>query len=139
MTLPGLLVTVLTTAIAAPAGQTMMMDAGSHLPNNCDRVPAALKQAGVKNIDYMVATHHHNHHFGAIADLAPLIPIAHFVDHGAFIQYHKDRDWYLKWFALFPFDAASIPRQVFTSAPMWMAATVTNERNQYSKIYEAGK
>ena len=99
--------------IITPAGQAMMMDAGSHLPNNRDRdrVMDLLKKTGVKKIDYMVATHYHNDHYGAIADLAPLIPITNFVDHGAFVQYHKDRDWYLKWFALFPFDAENLPRQ----------------------------
>ena len=99
--------------LVTPGGQAMMMDAGSHFPNNNrdrDRVMAVLKQAGVKKIDYMVATHYHNDHYGAIADLAPLIPFANFVDHGAFVQYAGGRDWYSTWFALFPNDAANASR-----------------------------
>jgi len=40
--------------LVTPSGQTMMMDAGSHLPNNRDRdrVLAELKKDGVKKIDY---------------------------------------------------------------------------------------
>jgi hypothetical protein len=97
--------------MVTPSGQTLMMDAGSHLPNNRDRdrVMAAIKKAGVTKIDYMVATHYHNDHYGAIADLAPLIPITNFVDHGPFVQYHKGPEWYKMWFALWPHNAVEAP------------------------------
>ena len=90
----------------------MLMDAGSHLPNNRDRdrVLAVIKKAGVKKIDYMVATHYHNDHYGAIPDLAAMIPISNFVDHGAFVQYAKGPEWYKVWFALWPHNAVEAPQ-----------------------------
>ena len=98
--------------LVTPSGQTMLMDAGSHLPNNRDRdrVMAVIKKAGVSKIDYMVATHYHNDHYGAIPDLAAMIPITNFVDHGAFVQYAKGADWYKVWFALWPHNAAEAPK-----------------------------
>ena len=40
------------------------------------------KQAGVSQIDYLVITHYHGDHAGGVVDLAGLIPIKNFVDHG---------------------------------------------------------
>ena len=38
--------------------------------------------AGVSQIDYLVLTHYHADHAGGVVDLAGLIPIKNFVDHG---------------------------------------------------------
>ena len=42
---------------------------------------AAARAAGVKRIDYLLITHFHADHDGAVPELAQLIPIRTFVDH----------------------------------------------------------
>lgn len=150
--------------LVTPSGQSLLMDAGSHLPNNRDRdrVMAALKKAGVARLDTVPATHYHSDHYGAIADLAPLVPIVNFVDHGAFVQYAKGREWYsgvedIRQTNYHPqggqdnnapgqFIANIPPRDAFSPAYSIHVSvardgryTVTNERNQFSKTYEARK
>jgi len=47
-----------------------------------NRIMAATKAAGVKQIDYLVITHYHSDHTGGVAALSARIPIKTFVDHG---------------------------------------------------------
>jgi competence protein ComEC len=94
--------------LVAPSGQSLLMDAGSHLASNRDRdrVLAVLHAAGLKRLDYVLATHYHNDHYGAIADIADQFPISNFVDHGPSVEYGKPREWWLRYFSLWPHDAA---------------------------------
>jgi competence protein ComEC len=72
------------TLIVSPSGQSMLVDAGwpGFGGRDADRIVAAAKAAGVKQIDYMLMTHYHVDHVGGIPPLAEKIPIMHFIDHG---------------------------------------------------------
>ncbi len=73
------------TLIVSPSGQSMLVDAG--WPGNdgrdSDRIVAAAKLAGVKQIDYLLMTHYHLDHVGGIPDLVAKIPVVTLVDHGS--------------------------------------------------------
>src|SRR5690349_15042493 len=73
------------TLIVSPAGETMLLDAGP--PRSEMRTLDVIKQADVKQIDYLVNTHFCADHFGATAALAEQVPIRHFVDHGPSAEY----------------------------------------------------
>src|SRR5262249_14467130 len=47
------------------------------------RILEVAKLAGVSRIDYLLITHYHGDHVGGVPELAQLLPIEHFVDHGA--------------------------------------------------------
>ena len=82
------------TLVVTPAGQTLLIDTGfpgdgtfASLPGDprkardANRVLAAARAAGVKRIDYLLVTHFHADHAGAVPELAQLMPILTFVDH----------------------------------------------------------
>lgn len=73
------------TLIVSPSGESMLVDTGWPGFNNrdADRIAAAAKEAGVKQIDYLVITHYHTDHVGGVPQLSTRLPIRHFVDHGA--------------------------------------------------------
>src|SRR5690348_7653466 len=86
------------TLFVSPSGQTMLVDTGfagnqgappaeANAPGvtrDADRIMAALKQANVGVLDYLVITHFHGDHVGNAAELAHRIPIRHYVDHGPY-------------------------------------------------------
>jgi competence protein ComEC len=74
------------TLVVTPAGESMLIDTGWSRPEgrDADRIVAAAKEAGVKQIDYLVITHFHVDHVGGVPALAERIPIRNFVDHGEF-------------------------------------------------------
>ena len=80
------------TVIVSPSGESAMLDAG--LPFMSRKVLQVLKQAGVKQIDYLVNTHFHDDHFGGTAPLAAAIPIINFVDHGESVEHHRSDEWW---------------------------------------------
>jgi beta-lactamase superfamily II metal-dependent hydrolase len=80
------------TILVAPSGESMLLDAGP--TPMAGRVHDALKQAGVKQLDYLVTTHYHADHFGGTAELAKRIAIIHFIDHGPSVEFGKDDDWW---------------------------------------------
>jgi competence protein ComEC len=47
------------------------------------RIVAAMRDAGVSRIDYLLVTHFHRDHIGGIPELAKLVPIGTFIDHGS--------------------------------------------------------
>jgi len=67
-----------------PQKQSLLVDAGWPGFENRDakRIVAAAQKAGVKQIDFMMMTHYHRDHAGGVEQLAGLIPIRTFVDHG---------------------------------------------------------
>jgi competence protein ComEC len=82
------------TLVVTPAGETLLIDTGfpsdgtfASLPGDpkkardANRILAAARAAGVKQIDYLLITHFHADHDGAVPELAQLIPIRTFVDH----------------------------------------------------------
>ena len=72
------------TLIVSPSGQSMLVDAGWPVKYGpgAERIAAAAKLAGLKQIDYMFVTHYHLDHVGGVPELAARIPIVTYVDHG---------------------------------------------------------
>jgi beta-lactamase superfamily II metal-dependent hydrolase len=83
------------TLVVTAAGESMLIDSGfpsdgtfASVPGDprkardANRVLDAARAAGVKAIDYLLVTHFHADHDGAIPELSQLLPIRTFVDHG---------------------------------------------------------
>ena len=87
------------TLLVTPSGQTLLIDAGwagvpsggrmqgtpgdPHKARDANRIAAAARDAGVTSIDYLLITHFHPDHIGGVVELAQLIPIRTFIDHGS--------------------------------------------------------
>src|SRR5205085_5530020 len=77
------------TLFVAPSGESVLIDSGNGgaaAARDADRIMAAVKDAGVTQIDNLITTHWHGDHFGGLAELASRIPIRNFVDHGPNVQ-----------------------------------------------------
>ena len=74
------------TLFVGPSGETLLMDTGTGGDGNvqADRISAAIKEAGVEQLDYVIVSHYHGDHVGNAAELANRLPIRHFIDHGAY-------------------------------------------------------
>jgi competence protein ComEC len=66
----------------SPTGESLLFDAGNPGARDAEQIAAAAKEAGVKQIDYLVISHWHADHFGGVPDLSTRLPIHNFVDHG---------------------------------------------------------
>jgi competence protein ComEC len=74
------------TLFVTPSGESVLIDTGNPGARDSDRILAAAKDAGLKQIDHVITTHWHGDHFGGMSEVAARIPIRHFIDHGANIQ-----------------------------------------------------
>ena len=79
------------TLIVSPSGAALLIDAGFPGPRDAERILAAARHAGVAQIDYFLATHYHSDHVGAIAEVAGVLPILNFVDHGEPVEEPRGR------------------------------------------------
>jgi competence protein ComEC len=73
----------------SPSGESLLIDTGNGgtaATRDADRIMAAVKDAGITQIDHLVTSHYHGDHVGGLAELATRIPILHFIDHGANVQ-----------------------------------------------------
>jgi beta-lactamase superfamily II metal-dependent hydrolase len=70
----------------SPSGQSLLIDSGNPGTRDLDRILAAVNDAGLKQIDYLVSTHYHGDHIGGMQELAKKIPIGHFIDHGPSVE-----------------------------------------------------
>lgn len=72
------------TLIVTPQRQSMLVDAGwaGNEGRDADRILAAARVAGIRQIDYLLVTHYHGDHVGGVPQLAERIPIMNFLDHG---------------------------------------------------------
>jgi competence protein ComEC len=70
----------------APGGQSLLIDSGNPGNRDLDRIMAAINDAGLKQIDFLISTHYHVDHIGGLQELAKRIPIAHFIDHGPSVE-----------------------------------------------------
>jgi competence protein ComEC len=76
----------------APGGQSMLVDAGytGFEGRDARRIAAAAKAAGIRQIDSLVATHYHQDHIGGIPEIAALLTVKQFLDHGRNYETVKD-------------------------------------------------
>jgi beta-lactamase superfamily II metal-dependent hydrolase len=73
------------TLFVSPSGESLLIDSGNGGPaaaRDAGRIMAAVKDAGLKQIDHLITTHWHTDHFGGLAELATQISIRDFIDHG---------------------------------------------------------
>jgi len=72
-----------------PSGESVLVDTGNGgtaAVRDADRIMAAVKGAGLTQIDHLITTHYHGDHIGGLSELATRIPIKEFIDHGANVQ-----------------------------------------------------
>lgn len=94
------------TLIVSPSGQSMLIDGGNGGPlaypgytvpepegRDVNRVLRAMDAAGVRQIDYLVVTHYHRDHYGAIPGLAKNRLIVNWVDHGFNVEAGRSEEW----------------------------------------------
>jgi beta-lactamase superfamily II metal-dependent hydrolase len=70
--------------VQSPDGETLLVDAGYPTPDERDtkRVVAAAQSLGIKQFDFILATHHDVDHVGNILNVDARIPGRVFIDHG---------------------------------------------------------
>lgn len=81
-----------------PSGESLLIDTGNGgaaAARDADRIMAAVKSAGLQQIDHLITTHYHGDHFGAMSELAARIPIRHYIDHGPNVQPGANTDAFL--------------------------------------------
>jgi competence protein ComEC len=83
------------TLLVTPEHHSLLIDTGwagdgsgfrpgdPHRARDANRIVAAARDAGITQIDYLLITHFHVDHDGAVAELSQLIPIGTFIDHSA--------------------------------------------------------
>lgn len=84
------------TLVVTPSKQTLLIDTGYDLFGGRDtvRIKAAMKDADVKKIDYLLITHFHSDHVGGVANLMASVPVGNFLDHGISIETNAyDAPW----------------------------------------------
>src|SRR2546423_2916451 len=74
------------TLFVSPSGESLLIDTGNvgaaAAKRDAARIMAAIKDAGLTQIDHLITTHWHGDHFGGMAEVAAQIPIKEFIDHG---------------------------------------------------------
>jgi competence protein ComEC len=76
------------TLFVSPSGQSLLVDTGwpGFASRDANRIAAAAKLAGVKQIDYLIITHYHVDHAGGVPQLVAAIPVKTFIDHGPSVE-----------------------------------------------------
>src|SRR3981189_727997 len=88
------------TLFVPPSGESVLIDTGNvgaaAAKRDAGRIMAAIKDAGLTQIDHLITTHWHGDHFGGMAEVAAQIPIKEFIDHGPNIQPAQAADDFLQ-------------------------------------------
>jgi beta-lactamase superfamily II metal-dependent hydrolase len=87
------------TLFVAPSGESLLIDTGNGgaaAARDAGRIMAAMKDAGVQQLDHLITTHWHGDHFGGMAELASKVTIKEFIDHGGNVQPAQQADDFLK-------------------------------------------
>jgi competence protein ComEC len=82
-----------------PSGESVLIDTGNIGPGavrDAGRIMDAAKDAGITRIDHLIVTHWHGDHVGGLTELAKLIPIKEFIDHGPNTQPNPQIDEFLQ-------------------------------------------
>jgi beta-lactamase superfamily II metal-dependent hydrolase len=81
------------TLIVTPAGETILVDAGwpGFDSRDAKRIKAALDRRKLAAIDHLIVTHYHTDHYGGVPQLAALVPVKQFYDHGPMTELPEDR------------------------------------------------
>jgi beta-lactamase superfamily II metal-dependent hydrolase len=89
------------TLIVTPAGESILVDAGwpDFEGRDAKRIEKAMKVAGVTAIDHLIVTHYHIDHFGGVPELAKLVTINRFYDHGPIASLEEDKDFAARYAA----------------------------------------
>jgi competence protein ComEC len=69
-----------------PSGQSLLIDSGNPGERDHGRIMAAINDAGLKQIDFLISTHYHVDHIGGLQELAQAIPIGTYIDHGPNVE-----------------------------------------------------
>src|SRR6476646_7489166 len=79
------------TLIVTAAGESLLIDTGypERDGRDPDRIQAAMRDAHLQSIDYLLITHMHEDHNGA-AELARRVPIGAFIDYGEPVETGAD-------------------------------------------------
>jgi beta-lactamase superfamily II metal-dependent hydrolase len=91
------------TLIVTALGESVLIDTGSLLPEHrdADRIIKACRDAGLKQIDYLITTHFHSDHFGAIQEVSQKFPVKYFMDKGALPPADEQKGMFKKLYALY--------------------------------------
>ena len=87
------------TLVVTPLREAVLIDTGNGgpaAPRDAGRIIAAVKDAGLAQIDVLVTSHWHGDHMGAMAEVASRIPIRHYIDHGGAVQRSAAVDTFLQ-------------------------------------------
>jgi len=87
------------TLFVPPSGESLLIDTGNGgaaAARDGDRIMAAVKDAGLSQIDHLITTHWHGDHFGAMENVAGRMPVREFIDHGANVQPGGPTDEFLQ-------------------------------------------
>jgi competence protein ComEC len=90
------------TLFVTPGGESVLIDSGNVPPGatrDADRIMAAVRDAGIKQIDHLITTHYHGDHVGGLPELSGRIPIREFIDHGSNVQPAANVDPILQQYA----------------------------------------
>jgi competence protein ComEC len=76
------------TLIVTPAGESLLIDTGygGFDGRDATRILAAARDAGIRQIDYLLTTHFHADHDGGVVELSRQMPIGTFFDHGDLVR-----------------------------------------------------
>lgn len=74
------------TLYVSPTGESLLVDTGFPGHRDNARIRAALMEAGVSELDYLLTTHYHGDHMGGLHELAQGVPVRHFIDHGPSVE-----------------------------------------------------
>jgi beta-lactamase superfamily II metal-dependent hydrolase len=84
------------TLVVTPEGESLLMDCGWPGKRDAGRIQKAAEAAGVKKIDHYLTSHWHTDHWGGVAELSAILPVAKYYDHGFPGPEAKDVDPKLK-------------------------------------------
>ena len=80
------------TLVVTPDRDAVLMDTGWPRADARDagRIQAAMRDAGITEIDYLLISHFHRDHVGGLATLADRVPIGQIIDHGDSVERDSD-------------------------------------------------